>query len=196
MPQAKHPYVSTYRRRRMGATDYRARKKMITSSVPLLAVRVSSKNVSAQFIKPRAEGDHVLSSAHSRNLRKLGWKGSAKSVPACYLLGLWAGKKAKAKGVERAYLYNGLSPFVKGSRVSALVRGVKEAGVEVPIADEAVPSEDRLSGKAAADYARKLLAEDKSRYSKVFSGLLAAGFKPEEYAENTSKLKQTILKGK
>lgn len=195
MPSTKQKYVPIYRRRRMGATDYRARKKIITSSVPLLAVRVSSKNVSAQFIRPKAEGDQVLSSAHSRNLKKLGWKGSPKSIPACYLLGLLAGKRAKEHGVEKAYLYTGLSQFVNGSRVSALVKGVKDAGVEVPMSDEVAPSEDRLTGKATAEYAKSLLTENKEKYSQVFSGLLKAGFKPEEYAEKTSALKQVILKG-
>jgi large subunit ribosomal protein L18 len=191
----KHSYVAIYRRRRMGVTDYRARKKIITSSVPLLAVRISSKNVSAQFIRPKAEGDQVVSSAHSRNLMKLGWKGSTKSIPACYLLGLLAGKKAKEKGVEKAYLYNGLSLFVNGSRISALVKGVKDAGVEVPMADEVAPSEDRLTGKTTAEYAKSLLAENKEKYSKLFSGLLRAGFKPEDYEKNASALKQVILKG-
>ena len=195
MTSTKHKYVPIYRRRRMGATDYRARKKIITSSIPLLAVRVSSKNVSAQFIRPKAEGDQVVSSAHSRNLMKLGWKGSSKSVPACYLLGLLAGKRAKEAGVEKAYLYNGLSSFVNGSRVSALVKGVKDAGVDVPMADEVAPSEDRITGKMNAEYAKSLLAEDKEKYSKVFSGLIKSGFKPEEYAENASALKQVILKG-
>ena len=195
MTSTKHDYVPVYRRRRMGATDYRARKKIITSSVPLLAVRVSSKNVTAQFIKPRTEGDEVVSSAHSRNLKKLGWKGSSKSVPACYLLGLLAGKRAKEQGIEKAYLYNGLSSFVSGSRVSALVKGVKDAGVEVPMSDEVAPSEDRITGKATAEYAKSLLAEDKEKYSKVFSGLIKTGFKPEEYEENASALKQVILKG-
>jgi len=179
----------------MGATDYRARKKIITSSVPLLAVRISSKNVSAQFISPKAEGDQVVSSAHSRNLKKLGWKGSPKSVPACYLLGLLAGRRAKEKGIEKAYLYNGLSLFVNGSRVSALVKGVKDAGVDVPMADEVAPSEDRITGKANAEYAKSLLAENKEKYSKLFSGLLRTGFKPEEYEENAKALKQVILKG-
>src|SRR5450759_2991228 len=192
----KSTYVPLYRRRRDGATDYRARKKMITSAVPLLAVRVSSKNVSAQFIRPKAEGDEVLSSAHSRNLKKLGWKGSTKSVPACYLLGLLAGERAKDHGVEKAYLYNGLSLFVNGSRVSALVKGVKDAGVDVPMSEDAVPSEDRITGKANAEYAKALLADNKEKYSRVFSGLLRAGFKPEEYVENSLALKQLILKGR
>jgi len=195
MPSTKQKYVPIYRRRRMGATDYRARKKIITSSVPLLAVRISSKNVSAQFISPKAEGDQVVSSAHSRNLKKLGWKGSPKSVPACYLLGLLAGRRAKEKVIEKAYLYNGLSLFVNGSRVSALVKGVKDAGVDVPMADEVAPSEDRITGKANAEYAKSLLAENKEKYSKLFSGLLRTGFKPEEYEENAKALKQVILKG-
>ncbi len=195
MAGTKQKHVPIYRRRRMGVTDYRARKKIITSSVPLLAVRVSSKNVSAQFIKPRAVGDEVVSAAHSRNLKKLGWKGSLKSVPACYLLGLLAGKRAKEQGIEKAYLYNGLSKFVNGSRVSALVKGVKEAGVDVPMADDVAPSEESVSGKATAEYAKSLLAENKEKYSKLFSGLLKAGFKPEEYAENANALKQVILKG-
>jgi large subunit ribosomal protein L18 len=195
MVSSKQKYVPIYRRRRMGATDYRARKKIITSSVPLLAVRISSKNVSAQFIRPKTEGDQVVSSAHSRNLKKLGWKGSTKSVPACYLLGLLAGKRAKEKGVEKAYLYNGLSQFVNGSRISALVKGVKDAGVDVPMADEVAPSEDRITGKATAEYARSLLAENKEKYSKLFSGLLRTGFKPEEYEKNASALKAAILKG-
>jgi len=194
MVTTKHKYVPIYRRRRMGATDYKARRKIVTSSVPLLAVRVSSKNVSAQFIKPTQTGDLVLSSAHSRNLKKLGWKGSSKSVPACYLLGLLAGKQAKAEGIEKAYLYNGLSKFVAGSRVSALVKGVKEAGVEVPMDDKVAPSADRLSGKSTAEYAKSLLAEDKEKYSRIFSGLIKGGFKPEDYAEKTSAMKQTILK--
>jgi large subunit ribosomal protein L18 len=191
----KHLYVPTFRRRRIGATDYRARKKMISSSEPLLAVRVSSKNVSAQFISPKPEGDHVLSSAHSRNLRKMGWKGSLKSIPACYLLGLLAGRKAKENGVEKANLYTGVSRFVDGSRVSALVKGVKDAGVDVPMSDKAVPSEDSISGKVTADYAKSLLTDNKEQYSRLFSGLLKAGFKPEEYTENAMALKQVILKG-
>ncbi len=95
----------------------------------MLVVRVSNKNVSSQFVKPKVKGDEVLSSAHSRQLRKLGWAGSLKSTPACYLLGLLAGKKAKDKGVKEAVLYNGLVPFIKGSRIAAFVKGVVDSGV-------------------------------------------------------------------
>jgi len=182
-----------YRRRRSGATDYKARRGAIVSRSTLLAVRISGKNVTAQFIRPTIHGDEVLSSAHSHSLRKLGWKGSLKSLPACYLLGLWAGKKAKKDGIESANLYNGLAPFVKGSRITAFLKGVVDAGVQVPHSDEVLPSEDRLKGENISSYAAELAKKDKQLYEKRFSGMLKLGFRPEEYAQNYSRTKDAIL---
>lgn len=186
------PYVPLLRRRREGVTDFRARKKAITSRRPLLVVRVSNKNVVAQFIRPTVKGDVVLSSAHSRELIKLGWHGSPKSTPACYLLGLLAGKKAIAAGMKEAVAYNGLVPFIRGSRISALLKGVTEAGVSIPIGEEAFPDDGRLTGKSIADYASKLASEEKEAYSQTFSRLLKSGFKPEEYPAELEKAKSAI----
>lgn len=186
------PYVPLLRRRREGVTDFRARKKAITSRKPLLVVRVSNKNVVAQFVRPTVKGDVVLSSAHSRELLKLGWHGSQKSTPACYLLGLLAGKKAIAAGTKEAVAYNGLVPFIRGSRISALLKGVTEAGVSIPIGEEAFPDDGRLTGKSIADYASKLASEDKDTYSRSFSGLLKGGFKPENYPAEFEKAKTAI----
>jgi large subunit ribosomal protein L18 len=189
-------HVPMNRRRRSGATDYRARLKAISSRGILLAVRVSGKNVTAQFIKPAVKGDEVVSSVHSHILRKLGWKGSLKSTPACYLLGLHAGRKAKAKGVNEAFLYIGVSPFVKGARISAFVKGVVDGGVHVPISKEVLPSEERMKGEAIASYATTLQKENKDEYSRRFSGLLKLGFKPEEYSQSCAQVKQTIMEAK
>jgi large subunit ribosomal protein L18 len=186
-------YVPLYRRRRSGATDYRARKKAISSRGTLLAVRISGKNVTAQFVKPTITGDMVLSSAHSHVLRTVGWKGSLKSLPACYLLGLWAGKKAKEKGIESAIVYNGPNPFVMGSRISAFVKGVIDAGVQIPFSDKALPSEERLKGSNIVSYASELAKQDKALYEKRFSALIKLGFKPEDYAQNYNHTKDAIL---
>jgi len=186
-------YINLYRRRRSGATDYHARRKAISSRGTLLAVRISGKNVSAQFLQPTVKGDLVLSSAHSHALRKLGWKGSLKSIPACYLLGLWAGKEAKKKGVETAYLYNGPLPFVKGTRIPAFVKGVSDAGIDIPYSDEVIPPEAVLKGENIAKYATDLAAQDKQVYEKRFSAVLKAGFKPEAYAQDYAKVKDAIL---
>ena len=186
------PHVPLLRRRREGVTDYRARKRAITSQKPLLVVRVSNKNVSSQFVKPTVKGDVVLSASHSKELVKLGWRGSPKSTPACYLLGLLAGKKALAAGVKEAVAYNGVVPFIRGSRIAALLKGVVDSGIQVPVGEEAFPDADRLSGKSIADYASKLSGEDKESYSRSFSALLKGGFKPESYPEEFEKVKAAI----
>ena len=185
-------HVPMLRRRREGVTDYRSRKRAITSQKTLLVIRVSNKNVSSQFVKPTVKGDLVLSASHSKELTKLGWHGSAKSTPACYLLGLLAGKKALAAGVKEAVAYNGLVPFIRGSRVAALLKGVVDSGVKVPVGEEAFPDADRLTGKSIADYAAKLAGEDREAYSRSFSALLKGGFKPESYPTEFEKVKAAI----
>lgn len=189
------PYVPLLRRRREGTTDYRARRRAIASQKPLLVVRVSNKNVSSQFIMAAAGGDRVVSSAHSRELSKLGWHGSMKSTPACYLLGILAGKKALGKGVKEAVLYTGVLPFVRGARVAAFVKGTVDAGVQVPMGEEAIPSEERLSGKSISDYASSLSSEDAKAYKKRFSGLLKSGFDPRDYPGQVEKTKAAIMGG-
>lgn len=190
------PYVPLLRRRRQGVTDYRSRKRAITSHAALLVVRISNKNVSSQFVTPRVTGDVVIVSAHSRELVKLGWQGSLKSTPACYLLGMLAGKKALEKGVKEAVLYNGLAPFIKGGRVSSFAKGVVDAGVSVPVGEEAFPSEERLTGKAIAEYAAKLFAESRESYEKSFAKLLKGGFKPQDYPSLFEKMKSAIAGAK
>lgn len=188
----KSSYVPIPRRRRMGVTNYTARRKSIISPHVLLVINRSNKNVTAQFITPKVQGDLVLSSSHSRNLRSVGWKGSLKSTPACYLLGLYAGKRAQEKGVKEAYVYSGVLPFVKGSRVAALVKGVVDSGVEVPISDDALPSEERMKGASIAKYAADLLKEDKEQYEKRFSALIKAGLRPEDYPAHCEEVKIAI----
>lgn len=189
------PYVPLLRRRREGVTDYRARKRAITSGKTLLVVRVSNKNVTAQFVKPTVKGDMVLSSSHSKELSKLGWHGSPKATPACYLLGRLAGNKAVSAGVKEAIVYNGLVPFIRGARVAAFLKGVVDAGVTIPVGDEAFPSEDRITGKTIADFAAKLAAEDKEAYTRTFSALVKAGFKPEDYPSEFEKAKAALAGG-
>jgi large subunit ribosomal protein L18 len=184
-------HVPLLRRRREGVTDYRARRRAITSQRPLLVVRVSNKNVIAQFVKPTVKGDVVLSASHSRELEKAGWHGSRKSTPACYLLGLLAGKKALASGVNEAVVYNGVVPFIKGSRTAALLKGVVDSGVSVPVGEEAFPDEERMSGKHIADYAATLSAGKESG-SRSFGGLAKAGFRPQDYPAEFAKVKAAI----
>ncbi len=110
-----------------------------------ITVQISNENTLVQIHKPELSGDKVLSSAHSRTLLNKGWRGSRKSIPAAYLTGYLAGKKALACGVNSAVLYTGTRRYTQ--RIAAALKGIIDAGLEVPADEKTFPSEDRISGK-------------------------------------------------
>jgi large subunit ribosomal protein L18 len=190
----KKSYVSIMRRRREGKTDYRKRKATILSRLPFISTFISGKNIFVQILSPKKEGDVALASAHSRELTKFGWMGSRKNIPAAYLTGLLAGLKAKDK-VKEVILYTGLRRFVLSSRISAVVKGLLDAGISIPIDHETLPSEDRLKGKHIADYAKYLLEKDKDLYSERFSNLISKALNPESIPEHFEDIRKKIMEG-
>jgi large subunit ribosomal protein L18 len=188
----KNSYVPILRRRREGKTNYRKRKAVIMSRLPFVSTFISGKNILVQILSPRKEGDVVLASAHSRELIKFGWMGSRKNIPAAYLTGFLAGLKAKDK-VKEAILYTGLRRFVPNSRITAIVKGLLDAGLSIPINHETLPSEERLKGKHIADYAKYLLEKDKVLYSMRFSNLISKNFNPELIPERFEDVRKRII---
>ena len=81
----------------------------------------------------------------SKDLLKKGWPvekaGSLKSLGAVYLAGLMLGKKYEGKKV---ILDSGLIPNTKGSRVYAAVKGVADAGVDIPYDEKVIPEKERI----------------------------------------------------
>lgn len=192
MARSRHIYM--LRRRREGKTDYRKRKTILLSRSVFVSPRITGKNISVQFSKATPAGDRVLASAHSRELYKLGWKGSGKSLPGAYLTGLAAGLKALKADVKEAVLYTGLRRYAHGSRVSAILKGILDAGVSIPADTESLPSDERIRGEHISGYAKSLLEEGKEMYAKRFSRLVKTGLKPEEYPEHFEELRQKIRK--
>ncbi|MGQ9718714.1 MAG: 50S ribosomal protein L18 [Nitrososphaerales archaeon] len=190
----KSTYVPVMRRRRESKTNYRRRKAIVMSRLPFLSVFISEKNVFVQISSPRKEGDVSLASAHSRELIKFGWLGSRKSIPATYLTGLLAGLKAKGK-VDKVILYTGLRRFMPNSRITAVVKGLLDAGISVPIDQDALPSEDRLKGKHIADYAKYLLERDKVAYKARFSNLISKALNPEALLGHFEEVRKKIVEG-
>jgi large subunit ribosomal protein L18 len=186
---------STYhvppRRRREGKTDYQARKALVLSGTPRLVPRSTVKNVVVQIIVAKPEGDEVLASAHSRELKKYGWKAPTGNVPAAYLTGLLCGLKAKAKGVTKAVLDIGLVAPTKGSKVFAALGGVVDAGVDVPH-DEKKIVKERSEGKHIAVYGKNL-GDDSEVYSAKFSKYLEQKLAPEKLPEHFAKVKADIV---
>jgi len=138
-------YSKQLRRIRSEKTNYKKRKIMLMSKRDFIAINVTNENTQVQILKPHITGDQVIASAHSRFLLKDGWKGSRKNIPAAYLTGYFAGKKALSKGVDNAIVYSGTRKYTQ--RIAAVVKGVVDAGVKVPSDEETFPPEERISGE-------------------------------------------------
>lgn len=183
-------FTPLLRRIREGKTNYRKRKGILIGKHTFTTVRISNENALVQILKPSKVGDEVLVSAHSRELIKHDWQGSRKNIPACYLTGLLAGTKAVAKGVKQCILYTGNRMYAP--RIAASVKGLIDAGVNVPVDEETLPAQDRIAGKHIADYAN-LLKDNKQVYDARFSGLITKGFAPESYPDHFNEVKMSIL---
>ena len=179
------------RRRREGKTDYRARKALVMSRKPRLVARSSIKNVSVQVVVAKQIGDEVLAAAHSRELKKYGWKAPGGNVLSAYLTGLLCGLKAKDAKVTEAVLDLGLVRPTKGSRSFAILSGALEAGLEIPHAEEKL-MKDRTKGDHVAKYA-KTLGTGSEEYLKKFSQYLSQDLTPEKLPEHFGKVKADII---
>jgi large subunit ribosomal protein L18 len=186
-------YVHTLKRIRTHKTNYRKRQALLISKQDFVTIKITNQNVIAQVLKPEIQGDIVRVSTHSRELRQYGWKGSLNSLPACFLVGLVLGRKALEKGVDKAVLYIGNKPFT--SRIAACMKGIVQAGINIPISSESYPTEHRLNGQHIAEYALKIKREDINKYNKYFSSLLREGLVPESYQSHVEDITSLILKG-
>ena len=156
-------YKVAFRRRREGRTDYRQRRALLRARLPRAVVRTSLRHTSVQLVEYDAKGDRIVATAHSRELLDLGWKASTGNLPAAYLTGYLAGKRAKKKGVEEAVLDIGLKEPIKGAACFATLKGLLDAGVEVPHSEEILPPEDRVKGKHINADLEKMMEEVKNR---------------------------------
>ena len=138
-------YKVPFRRRREGVTDYYVRKKLLAGKGTRAVVRRSSKYVNVHMTEFTMNGDVISASAGSRELKALGWNYPCGNIPAAYLTGYMAGKRALKAGIEYAVLDIGRQTPAKGAVLFATVAGMTDAGLEVPHGD-VLPAEERLNG--------------------------------------------------
>lgn len=170
-----------YKRKLEGKTDYRKRISLLKSGKLRLVIRKSLKNIWAQLVQFDQEGDKVLLSTHSNELKKYGWSLAKRNIPAAYLTGLLIGHKAKQKGIKEAILDIGFYRSVKGAVIYALLKGAIDAGLNIPHSKEIFPTEDRIKGKHILDY----YAKNKNNFTKN---------KPENIQKQFEDVKSKILK--
>ena len=144
-------YKVAFRRRREHRTDYYARRRLLSGREARAVVRRSNKNITIQFAEFGMEGDKVLAAATTKELKALGWEYSCSSIPAAYMVGYLAGKKAIKAGIDYAVLDIGMQKVQHGGVLFATVAGMNDAGLEVPYGEDVLPDEDRLLGKHIDD---------------------------------------------
>ncbi|MDT7864289.1 MAG: 50S ribosomal protein L18 [Thermoproteota archaeon] len=179
--------ILKFKRRRKGLTNYYKRKVFVISGKTRLVVRKSNKYITVQFIKPAIKGDICLAGINSIILKKFGWPYSCKNLPACYLIGYIAGKIALQKKIENVALDIGLHSATKGSRIFAVVKGILDAGLKVPVDPEMLPSEERIKGYHIIKYAKLLKETNEENYKKRFSYYISQNILPENMEEYFNK---------
>lgn len=185
-------YIKTLKRIRNNKTNYRKRKAVLISKRNFVTIKVSNQNIHCQLIQPTMKGDLVLTHAGSKELAKYGWKGSLNNLSACFLVGLILGKKMEAKKIDSAILYIGKTSFT--SKVAACLKGIAAAGINIPLSEESLPSEDRVNGSQISQYATSL-KDDKAQYEKQFSKLISNNLDPEKYSKHFEEIKSQISTG-
>ena len=141
-------YRVHFRRRREGKTDYRVRLRLLKSGRSRAVVRCSATRVRVAIVTFDPVGDRVVAAADSAELGRIDFPaGRIGSTPAAYLTGLLAGLRAKSAGAAAAVLDAGLRHPTPGGRLSAALKGLLDAGLEIPHGGEGFPTADRLNGR-------------------------------------------------
>ena len=150
-----------FRRRRDGQTNYKKRIRLLLGNKPRAVFRKTSKYVCLQLAEYQHVGDKILVLAHSRELKGMGWQGSFNNTPAAYLTGLLFAKKCKEVKVQDVVVDNGLYSTVSKSTFFAILKGMADGGLSVPISEEVMPSQERIRGEHIKAYAEQLQKEGK-----------------------------------
>jgi large subunit ribosomal protein L18 len=156
------PQIRTvpHRRKRQSKTDYKSRLGLLKSKEHRFVVRKSLKQMLIQAIEYNPSGDKVLFTVSSSELKKLGWKNSTSNIPSAYLTGLLAGKKAKEMKIKKGIFDLGINLNIKGSRFYSALKGLIDAGIQIPASEDIFPSEDRLVGKHISNYKKIDIEKD------------------------------------
>lgn len=153
--KSKTTYTIKYRRKREGKTNYKKRLNLLKSQTTRLIIRKTNTKITMQLIQYQPDGDKVITTTNSTELKKLGWTHSYKNIPAAYLTGLLMGKKAKEHKIQTAILDLGLNTPRKGSRIYSALKGIIDAEIKIPTNEEIFPTQERIQGEHITKYLEK-----------------------------------------
>jgi large subunit ribosomal protein L18 len=137
---------------------------MLVSRTPRLVVRMTNKKIITQLVDYAPQGDKVLLTVTSADLKKSGWNYSTKNIPAAYLTGMLLARRALAKKVNRAIADIGFHTPIKGARIYAVLKGAIDGKLDVPCDESVFPTPDRLKGEHIKKYVA--LVKDEKQFSR------------------------------
>lgn len=175
-------FKTKFKRRRLGKTDYEKRLALVKSRKIKISIRKTGKKILMQAIKYNPKGDETLTQATSKELDNFGFYGT-NNTPSAYLTGLLLGKRIKEK---EAVLDIGRRSPSHGSVVFAGLKGLIDAGINIPFDAKAIPSEERINGTILENYAKE--------NSEKFSQYEKKGIKVDEIKKAFETAKEKIEK--
>lgn len=171
-----------------GKTDYYARKRLVVQdknkyNTPKyrLVVRISNKDITAQIVAAKIQGDVVICQANAHELPRFGVKLGLTNYAASYCTGLllarrvlkqlkldqiYEGQKEvdgeqfnvededEKPGALRAYLDVGLARTSTGARIFGVMKGACDGGIDVPHSTKRFPGYDSESKEFSAEVHR------------------------------------------
>lgn len=144
-------YSVKFRRRRKNITNYRKRLNLLKSNLLRFVVRLTNRYVIIQIVEYNPDGDRILASANSSELKKYGWKFSFSNTSAAYLTGILCGIKFKNKYPDKIndelILDIGLRTSTKGGRIYAALKGALDTKLKILHSEEIFPEEKRITGE-------------------------------------------------
>ncbi len=194
MAKATGPtYTVPFKRRRKKITNYKKRLALIKSGLPRMVIRSSNKTIEVQFTKYTEQGDKIITSVNSNNLKKYGWNPKRNS-PTAYLTSYLCALKAKEQKISKFVLDIGMTTPSKGAISFVGCKGAIDAGLDNNLDEEKI-IEDRVNGKHIEEYAKKLKETDEDKYKKIFASYIEKGIKPEEISKTFEEVLGKLKKG-
>lgn len=162
-----------------------------------LVVRITNSRILCDIVQAHVDGDRIIVSADSNELRNYGICFGLTNYTAAYATGLLAAKRYEMLGEKRlakkCFLDIGLSRSTKGAKVFGAMKGAVDGGLDVPHGmgkfpgyDSSQPDNfdssmlrDRIYGKVLGDYMRELIENEPERYQRLFSRYIKANVGPD-----------------
>ena len=173
-----------FRRKQEGKTNYYKRLRLLRTQCARVIVRPALANITAQIATYDEKGDRIVIGVTGKALERYGWKVHKGNVPTAYLTGYLLGRMAISKNIKEAILDTGLRSPVKRGRIYACVKGLRDAGVHIPVEESILPPENRIKGQHIAAYAQ----QNKER----FTDYTRKGIDPAALVQLFSEVKKKI----